>query len=294
MRSPLGRFPLLPRKKNTDKSAYGHVLVAAGSKHLSGAPRLVSRASLVSGAGWVTVAIPEVIREVFSKKALPELMHLSLPQTKDGSLASSAAAPILSFIRTRGVSCLVLGPGLTYAPPTSALVRKLVKSVSAPIVLDADGLNAFKGRARELKKHRGPVVLTPHAGEFERLFSAACPGSSKERAVLAKKLSRLYDVTIVLKGHRTLVVRRDRVYENRTGNPGMAKAGSGDVLAGIIGAFIAQGLDPFKAACWAVYFHGLAGDKAVKVKSELGLLASDIIDFLPVCWSSSAGRATVL
>ena len=275
------RFPLIPRKKESDKSRYGHVLVLAGSRTMSGAPQLVSRACLASGAGLLTVGLPQSIRGVFSKRALAEAMCLPLPETSSGTLNASAYPKIVSFIRSRKVSVLALGPGLSHEGGVTSLVRKLVKTVNIPIVLDADGLNAFKGKGGELKKHRGPLVVTPHRKEFERLFSKKWPESRGARAALAKKLSRLYDVSIVLKGHRTLVVEGGRVYENRTGNPGMAKGGSGDVLTGILAAFIAQGLSPFKAAAWAVYFHGKAADLAVKSKGELGLLAGDIIDALP-------------
>ena len=287
----LSAFPLVPRKKNTDKGHYGHALLVAGSSGMSGAPQLAAAACLRSGAGLVTAAVPRSVVPVFAKKALAEAMCLSLAETKAGVLSPAAYPKIVSFIRQRRVNALAVGPGLSHEAGVSGLVRKLIQNVPVPAVLDADGLNAFsarggsafggKGWLDALKKHRGPLVLTPHRGEFERLFSEKWPEQKNRRASLAKKLSRSYDVTLVLKGHRTLVARRDRVYENPTGNPGMAKGGAGDVLTGILAAFLAQGLDPFKAACWAVYFHGKAGDLAAKSRSELGVLASDIIECLP-------------
>jgi hydroxyethylthiazole kinase-like uncharacterized protein yjeF len=278
--SPSG-FTLLPRNKKTDKSRYGHVLVLAGSRGMSGAPQLVSRACLKSGAGLVTVGVPKSIRAVFAKASLAEVMCLELPETSAGTLSAGAYSKIVSFIRARKINALAVGPGLTHQSGTSALVRRLVKSLNIPIVLDADGLNAYRSKSVQLKQHHGKLVVTPHRKEFERLFSKSWPERQDQRAMLAKKLSRLYDVTIVLKGPRTLVVQGAQIYENRTGNPGMAKAGSGDVLTGILAAFVAQGLSPFKAARWAVYFHGKAADLAVKSKSELGLLAGDIIEYLP-------------
>ena len=274
------KFPLLPRKKDTDKSAYGHVLVLAGSGRMSGAARLVGRACLSAGAGLVTVGVPESVSGIFSKKALAELMCLPLPETHAGTLATAGYSKIMSFIRARRVNGVAIGPGLSHETTTSTLIRKLVKNIPLPVVLDADGLNAYKEKSAELKKHRGALIVTPHRAEFERLFSQKWPTNPARRAALAKNLSRFYDVTIVLKGHHTLVVQKNEIYKNRTGNPGMAKGGSGDVLTGVIAAFIAQGLSPFQAASWAVYFHGKAADLAVKTKSELSLLASDIIDNL--------------
>ena len=181
----------------------------------------------------------------------------------------------------RKASVLLVGPGLAQNSETVKFIKKVVLTSHIPVVLDADGLNSFKGKPRELLCHKAPLVLTPHRREFERLFLVSWPESQTQRIELAKKLSKFYDVVLVMKGHRTLVAYAGKCYLNTTGNPGMAKGGSGDVLSGIIAAFIAQGLEPFLAACWAVYFHGMAGDMAVKERGELGLLASDIIRFLP-------------
>lgn len=280
----LRNFPLLPRKKDTHKGHYGHVLVIGGSRSMSGAPRLASAACLASGAGLVTAAVPESLTGLFSKKSIPEVMCLPLPETPRGTLAPRGYSRVMNFIKKRRVTCVAIGPGLSHEKKVSDLVLKWVKDIPVPVVLDADGLNAYKGRSKKLKLHRSALVVTPHAGEFERVFSSKLPAENAKRAELAKKLSRFYDVTIVLKGHRTRVVHEDTAYENHTGNPGMAKGGSGDVLTGMIAAFIAQGLSPFKAAAWAVYFHGKAADLVVKTKGELSLLASDIINFLPTAF----------
>ena len=165
------RFSLIPRKKNADKSRYGHVLVLAGSRGMSGAPQLVSRACLRSGAGLVTAGVPAGIRGVFSKTSLAEAMCLPLPETSAGAISSRAYPKILRFIRARRINVLAVGPGLTHDGEVSSLVRKLVRTVRIPVVLDADGLNAFRGKNKELKKHAGPLILTPHRKEFERLFA---------------------------------------------------------------------------------------------------------------------------
>lgn len=248
---------------------------------MPGAAILAAESCLRSGAGLVTLASSNSSAKLMVKKITPEVILLPLSENRKGSVDVVAMSTLHQYIQVRRINVLAIGPGLTHQTGASALVRKVVASVRIPVVLDADGLNAFKAKASLLRKHSSELVLTPHNKELERVFSLSCPASLEKRAALAKKLARLYDVTIVLKGHRTLVVSRDRFYKNNTGNPGMAKGGSGDVLTGMIAAFIAQGLAPFEAACWAVYFHGKAGDLAVKEKGELGLLASDVIRFLP-------------
>ena len=287
----LSGFPLLPRKKAADKRHFGHAFILAGSPGMTGAACLAGEACLKSGAGLVTLGVPKGTQNIVSKKSISELMSLGLRESKAGALSPSAYAGILSFITSRAVNCLAVGPGMGHEAGTAALVHRVVKASPCPLVLDADGLNCFsaeggsasggKDGLRELRKHTSPLVLTPHRGEFERLFSEAWPERETKRVALAKKLSRFYDVVLVLKGHRTLVVECGNVYRNLTGNPGMAKGGSGDVLTGILAAFIAQGLRPFEAASWAVYFHGKAGDLAVREKGELSLLPSDLIDALP-------------
>ena len=279
------KFPLLPRKKNTDKSRYGHVLVVAGSKRMPGAAVLASRAALRSGSGLVTLGTPKSLGYSMAKST-PEVMRLPLSENKEGALNLRAYPQIMAFIVKRRISALVVGPGLSQNKEAAGLVRRLVSKVKAPIVLDADGLNSFKGRSALLRHHGGPLVLTPHRKEFERVFAEKFPEKESDRERLAKKVSKFYDVVLVLKGHRTLVAQGGKIYMNKTGNPGLAKGGSGDVLAGVIASFIAQGLGAFEAAVWAVYFHGKAADLAVRKKSELGLTASDVIEYLPRAFKS--------
>ncbi len=280
------RFPLLPRNKHTDKRDYGHVLVVAGSEQYPGAALLTARAALIGGAGLVSLLTPDSIRTAILNKFPHEVMPVFFK--------ASPAPQIQKLIRERRISVLALGPGLGREAKISKWVRTVVQKSDAPIVLDADGLNAFQGRMRELGRHPSPLVLTPHAGEFKRLFGIHPPRVESDRIRLAKKLSKLYDGVLVLKGPNTLVVFRERIFRNFNGNPGMAKGGSGDVLTGIIAAFIAQGLSPFEASVWGVYFHGKAGDLAVKRTGEMSLTASDLIDSLKNCWSSSVGRAADL
>lgn len=288
---PGKNFPLLPRGKNTDKTDYGHTLVVAGSRGMSGAAFLTAEAALCSGSGLVTLAAPRSLLGQSAKRFLPECLTLPLPETSSGSAAFSSLRAVLSYIRIRKVNALAVGPGLSQEKTTARLVRELVQNSPSATVLDADGLNSFsasggRGYLQALKKRHAPLVLTPHDGEFERLFSKRCPRDTASRMRLAKKISSAYHVTLVLKGYRSVVAGGKKVYVNRTGNPGMAKGGSGDVLTGIIAAFLAQGLSSFEAASWGVYFHGRAGDLAVKEKGELGLLAGDIIKYLPKAFKS--------
>lgn len=277
-------FPLLPRRKESDKSHFGHVLIVAGSRAMSGAGILAARAALVSGSGLVTLGVPRSIEDSVSRRLPPEIMLLGLPETPAGTLSERAYPSILSFLDRRKISAMGLGPGLSLQLSTQRLIRRLVRTSPVPLVLDADGLNSFRGKSPLFRHHRSQLVLTPHRKEFERLYSKKLPEDRSDRAALAKKLSRIYDEVLVLKGHRSWVVYRDRIYENTTGNAGMAKGGSGDVLTGIIASFIGQGLSVFEAAVWAVYFHGRAGDITVRKKSQLGLLASDLIEYLPAAF----------
>ena len=274
-------FGLLPRKKNVDKNSFGHVLILAGSPGMTGAARLAGEACLKAGAGLTTLGVPKGLGNIYAKKNIPELMCLALSQSKRGTISFAAYPKIISFLRERRITCLAIGPGLSYDTGTARLVQKIVGTSPIPVVLDADGLNCFKGCSEKLKSHRARLILTPHRGEFERLFATQWPEKESERSLLAKKLSKFYDVVLVLKSHRTLVTDGQKLYCNFTGNPGMAKGGSGDVLTGIIAAFVAQGLDPFRAAVWAVHFHGKAGDLAIREKSELSLMPSDLINALP-------------
>lgn len=262
------------------------MLVVAGSKSMTGAALLTTRAALRSGSGLVTLAAPKSVTSAVSR-AIPEALLLTLAETRSGSIATSAYKKIAEAVKKKSIRVLAVGPGLSLNKETAGLVRRVVRDMPLPIVLDADGLNSFKGKAGFLRKRRSDLVLTPHKREFERLFSEKLPDRQPERVRLAKKLCKFYDVVLVLKGHHTLIASSHKALINKTGNPGLAKGGSGDVLTGMIAAFIAQGLGPFEAARWAVYFHGKAADLAVRKKSELGLLASDIVDYLPKAFASS-------
>ncbi len=254
-------------------------MILAGSAKYSGAAVLSAKACLFSGAGSVTIGIPESLNKSFIKIKPLEAMTLPLPETREASLSLGAWSKIREFVEK--IDVLVIGPGLSQNKSTQSLVRKAVKSSDKALVIDADGLNALAGHLKDLPA-KIPAVLTPHPGEMARLVNLKVSLVQKDRKKVAKDFVNRYNVILVLKGFQTLVSEKNKgTYLNKTGNPGMAKAGSGDVLAGIIAAFLAQGLSGFEAAKYGVYLHGLAGDLAAKEKSQLAMVASDIIAKIP-------------
>lgn len=271
---------LLLRKVDSHKGDYGHILVLAGSNRFSGAALLCAEASLRAGAGLVTLGIPKGINLGVIKNKPKEVMTLPLAQTKDGTLSKTAFTEIKAFLKN--IDVLIIGPGLGNNKSTYELVRKIIKGSDLPTVVDADALNALNKYLKILKIHKGKLILTPHEKEISRLFGVSIGFVKKNRKLVAKKYAKYYNSVIVLKGHNSIVTSsRGQCYINKTGNPGMATAGSGDVLSGIIGAFLAQGLDSFTAAKYATHIHGLAGDIAAKDKTQMGLIASDIINRIP-------------
>ena len=272
--------PRLPRRaRDSHKGTYGHVLTIGGSPGLTGAPALAALAALRSGAGLSTVGCPRAVQPVVAGLS-PCVMTLPLPDTPGGCLSHAALAPALRFsARCRAV---VLGPGLGRDPDTGEFVRSFLSSIEAATVVDADGLNHLAGRAEILRDGPGSFVVTPHPHEAGRLLGL--PASSpvpKDRRKAVADLAALTGGVAVLKGHGTLVCDGKRMYENRTGNPGMATGGTGDVLAGIIGALLAQGMEPFDAAVLGVWVHGRAGDRGAKRLGEVGLIASALLEELP-------------
>jgi len=272
---------LLKRKPDTCKRDYGHVLILAGSVGYTGAAILCAKACLRSGAGLVTLGIPKSLNNVFAKR-IEELMLLPLEETKNKTLSTKSFGKIKKFLQK--CNCLIIGPGLSQNKSTQDLIRKTIRFCEKPMVIDADGLNAIAGHLNIIKRtnnYKSPIILTPHPGEMARLTGLKTELVQKDRKNIAKKLANKYNITVLLKGHNTIVTNGKLVYINKTGNPGMAKAGTGDVLSGIIGAFLAQKLNQFNAARFGAYIHGLAGDLSEKDKTQLGLIASDITEKIP-------------
>lgn len=267
---------LLRRKPDAHKGDFGHVFVVAGSPGLSGAAVLCAEAALRSGAGLVTLGIPKSLNIAIIKRKPLEVMTLPLPETKEGALSLAGYRKIRGFID--GVDVVALGPGVGRNTSTQGLVRKIIAECSKPLVIDADALNALKGRLDLLRR---TMILTPHPGEMARLLGIRVEEVQAKRIEIARKFAVASGATVVLKGHRTVIADPSGVYVNKTGNAGMATAGSGDVLTGMIAAFLGQGLDAFTAAKCAVYLHGAAGDRAAREKTQISLIASDIIAKIP-------------
>ena len=269
------------RKKAAHKGDYGHVFVLAGSKGLTGAAYLTSQAALLSGSGLVTLGIPESLDPVMAKK-LTEVMTLPLAETEEATLSRRAHRKIKDFLKRRKIDVLAIGPGLSRNGSTVRLVRALISELKVPFVLDADGINAFAGNASLLKKIRAQAIITPHPGEMGRLLGRKISPAQKNRISVAKKFVNEYNSILVLKGHRTVIAAPGRrCHVNKTGNPGMASGGTGDVLTGIIASLIGQKMNPYEAALLGVYVHGLAGDLAKKEKGERSLIATDLLKKLP-------------
>lgn len=293
----MARFDIFKkRKKNTHKGDYGHLLIIAGSLGMGGAACMAAEASLRSGCGLVTLGVPKSLNMIVSKK-LTEVIIKPLSQTKDASLSKNALFEIVKLVKNK--DALAIGPGLSQGSGTKAVVLKLLPKLNMPAVIDADALNILAQKRSILKKIKTHSVLTPHPGEMARLINSNVGYVQKNRKAVAQTFANKYNVILVLKGHNTVVAGpKNKAYINKTGNPGMATAGSGDVLAGIIGSFLAQGAPPFEAARLGVYIHGLAGDLAAKKIGEVSLIASDILKSIPdairICRRSSAGRAAVL
>ena len=278
---PKGKFKgIIPvRKLNSHKGDYGHVFILAGSAGLTGAAYLTSYASLLSGSGLVSLGIPKSLNAIMEVK-LSEVMTKPLEETKDLCLSLRALGQIKRILP--GVDALAIGPGLSGNQQSQQLVRKLLPFLTTPAVLDADGINALVGKLKVFCNLKCKLVITPHPGELARLLKLKVAEIQKNRTKIAKGFAKKYNLVVVLKGQRTVVANGDgEVYINDTGNPGMASAGCGDVLTGIIASFLGQGFDSFTAAKLAVYLHGLAGDYAAKKKGEVSLIASDILDNLP-------------
>jgi NAD(P)H-hydrate epimerase len=274
---------LLYRKADSHKKDFGDIFILAGSSRFSGAAVLCAESALRSGAGLVTLGIPKSINNAMIKIKPKEVMTLPLPETNEQTLSLSAYKKIKDFIK--GIDILVIGPGLGDNNSTYKLVRQIISTIDKRIVIDADGLNALVGNLNILKRPNGrqfDAILTPHPGEMSRLIGLDIAKIQKNRKDIAKKFAKDYNVTVVLKGYRTEVTDyQGNFYTNSTGNPGMSTAGSGDVLTGMIGAFFGQGLNAFEAAKYAVYLHGLAGDLAAKEKTQISMIASDIINKIP-------------
>ena len=286
----LVRSLILPRKKESHKGDYGHVLVLAGSKNMTGAAVLCTNGALRSGAGLVTLGTAGSVVSLIAKQLRPEAMAFALEEKK-GLLSYKAAQQVLEFVKKKKVSVVAIGPGLGQNSGISKFVKKIISSVSVPVVVDADGLNALK--AVDLKKAKAKIIITPHPGEMSRLSGLTIEKIQKSREITALKFARENGVVCVLKGAGSLVTDGKSIFVNITGNPGMAKGGSGDVLTGMIAALVSQVREPLllNAAVCGAFLHGLAGDIAAKAKTAQSMLAGDISEALPGAFRKTLNKS---
>ncbi|MBI5203676.1 MAG: NAD(P)H-hydrate dehydratase [Nitrospirae bacterium] len=296
---------LIPgRRRYSHKGDYGHVLVIAGSRGKTGAAFMCAKACLRAGAGLVTIGVPETLMDVF-QSSVTEEMTLPLPDRGDGTLSSKASDKILAFIADKA-DVLAIGPGISLTDDTQKLITVLVLNSSAPMVMDADAINALEGHKHVLRRAKAPVILTPHIGEMARLLQGVkgqrvrgVEGSreklryqiEEDRINTAMKFAKETGTYLVLKGAPTVLAEPEgNAFINPTGNPGMASAGTGDVLTGMIAAFLGQGLNPLEASILGVYMHGLSGDITAGKKGEHSLIASDMINMISEAFISLKSR----
>lgn len=275
----LKTMPLPAWDDEASKADKGKLLVVSGSKRVPGAAILVARAALRSGCGTVRVAAPESIALAVGV-AVPELLVVPLPETKVGTLSQSAVESVAS--ECRACQAMVVGPGLGADAETEGALREIVEAAPLPCVVDAEALNALS-EGFSFAGIKAARVLTPHAKEFETLAGLSLDDADDEkRAKIAADYARAQKVTLVLKGRVTFVASPEgEVYRNEAGSRVLGTAGSGDVLAGVIGALLAQGVEPTRAAVWGVHLHALAGEAVAKDLGDDGVLASDFVSQLP-------------
>jgi NAD(P)H-hydrate epimerase len=271
-----------PRSPVANKGSFGHVLVLGGSTGKAGAAAMAGMAALRAGAGLSTVATAKSVLATVAGFH-PELMSEPLDETDAGSISIRALQQGRMDSLADRKTVLAVGPGIARHPETAEFVRGVVGKYKLPIVLDADGLNAFEGRAAELKKSAATLVITPHPGEMARLTSSTVPAIQHDRLNVARSFARDHRLIVVLKGHRTLIAQPDgTVWVNTTGNPGMATGGTGDILTGMAAGLIAQHPDRIAdAVIAAVHLHGLAGDVARESMGEHSMVATDLLTALP-------------
>ena len=263
---------LLPvRPRDGHKGVFGKVFILGGCRDYIGAPIMASHTAVRSGAGLVFVGVPEAIYTVTAIKCMEE-MPVALPE-RQGALAAEAADQVLE--RLEEMQAALIGPGLGKAPGVQQAVRTILREARCPIVLDADGINAIGNHIDVLDSRDSPTILTPHDGEFRNLTGS---WSGEDRLSTALAFAKAHHCVLVMKGHRTIVAGPDgRAYLNTTGNDGMAKGGSGDVLGGLIVSLLGQGMTPLEAAAAAVWIHGRAGDQMAQRYGRRGMCSTDVL-----------------
>ena len=281
---------LLPgRPRDGHKGTFGSVLVVAGSVGYTGAAALASMAALRCGAGLVTLGVPSSLNDVLEAK-VTEVITRPLSETDARSISTEAVPLVHELLES--ADALAIGPGVSRHPETAAAIREVVNAASVPCVVDADGLNALSLEDLGKRDAKGPLVLTPHPGEMSRLCGRTVAEIQAARSEIAREVAAAAGATVVLKGASTVVADPDgELYLNPTGNSGLATAGSGDVLTGVIAALLARGTAGLKAAALGAFVHGLAGDVAAEKRGEMGMVAGDVLEAVPeaLVWIAASG-----
>jgi hydroxyethylthiazole kinase-like uncharacterized protein yjeF len=278
-------LPVRRNNRDSNKGKFGHVLVIAGSKGFSGAPVMVAEATARTGAGLVTLAVPQALEQAVTAHVSPVVMTHALNQSESGTLSHAALESAFNLAKTATV--VALGPGVGHGKEAALFVRDFVRHCKVPLVLDADALNILAEESDHgnslVRARSAPTILTPHPGEMGRLLGISTVAVENDRRSSITQTTQNYDCVVLLKGAKTLSAAPDgRLYLNSTGNPGMATGGAGDVLTGVIASLLAQHLEPLSAAAAGAYVHGLAGDLVERTRSgSTGIIATDLIEFLP-------------
>lgn len=268
---------LIKRDKNSHKGTYGKVGVIGGSKGMSGAPYITSLSALRTGSGIVYTMVPDSISTVLEIKSIEAIVK-AFKCNGEGFTITNIEDVIIGC---ENLDAIALGPGMGVDYERIELVSEILKRVSLPVVVDADAINCLGENKEILKNRENPTILTPHLAEFSRLIEVDIDEIQKNREKYSQKFAREHGVVMVLKGRNTVVCDEKNIYINTTGNPGMATAGSGDALTGMISSFLGQGLTAYEAAKLGVYLHGVAGDIAAMDKGEYSLITRDIVSAIP-------------
>lgn len=270
---------ILPRRnEDGHKGTYGRVAIIGGKSGMTGASYLSSMAALRSGSGLVYCIIPKSLETIMSIK-LTEAIIVPIEDNGKGHFTEDSIREIKNAIKN--MDAIAIGPGLGVSEERTQLIKEILTEFKGTIVLDADRINCLLSKDEVLINRNGHTIITPHPGELARLLQKSTSEIQKNRIYYSKYASEKYNIITVLKGKGTVVTSKEETYINSTGNPGMATAGTGDILTGIILSFLGQGIDPFKSAILGVYCHGLSGDISMMDKGEYGLIATDILDNIP-------------
>ncbi|RMG38924.1 MAG: NAD(P)H-hydrate dehydratase [Planctomycetota bacterium] len=272
---------LPPREADAHKGTFGRVVLVGGTLGMSGAIILAGRAALRSGAGLVYLATPRSILPIVAT-AESSYLTIALPDDGQGRLLDDALGTLEDILPNK--DAVAIGPGLAETEPAARIVRCLFEHCDKPLVLDAGALNLL-ARCRPWPTAAGPRIITPHPGEFARLTGRPVAEIQADRVGAAAEFARRHGVIVVLKGHGTVITDGIRYAVNQTGNPGLATGGTGDVLTGLTAGLLGQGLEPFAAARLAAHVHGLAGDLAAADRSQPGLIASDLPEYIAAAWT---------